>query len=355
MDANGVTGGLWWDADGLHLIDQTVLPSRYVVLHPTTVEAVAHAIRTLQVRGAPAIGMAAAFGLAIALREGDPKTVEAQEAMLKDAARILSATRPTAVNLAWAIRRVMAAWRNMGDASPALLARRVEAEALAIWREDRELCRRIGQHGKELLASARKVVTHCNAGSLATAGWGTATAPLYALRSEGWAFRVFVDETRPLLQGARLTAWELSRAGIPVTLMTDGSAGVVLRREAIDAVIVGADRITARGDVANKIGTYGLAVLAQAHRIPFFVAAPFSTFDLELWNGEDIPLEQRAASEVTHMAGVRLAPEGIDVLNLAFDVTPADYISGIITDRGILKPPLADAIQKTMGAGAKEL
>lgn len=343
-DWKGPRGGLWWDDRGLHMIDQTKLPGEYLVMAPTTVEEVADAIRTLKVRGAPAIGIAAAFGLHLALTD-PPDEPEAFRSRLEAAARLLRSTRPTAVNLFWAIDRVVA--RTLQDPSMAgpRGRQRLLDEALDIWHQDEALCRRIGEHGKGLLADARQVLTHCNAGSLATGGWGTATAPLYALHQEGRPIAVLADETRPLLQGARLTAWELQQAGIPVTVITDSMAATVLQRGLVDAVIVGADRIAANGDAANKIGTYGLAILAKEHGVPFYVAAPFSTFDLDIPEGKEIPVEERAPEEVTMLAGQQVAAPGVSAHNFAFDVTPARYITAIITDRGVLRAPYSESIR----------
>ncbi|MCL8208172.1 MAG: S-methyl-5-thioribose-1-phosphate isomerase [Actinomycetia bacterium] len=337
---------VWWDG-GLRLVDQTRLPEAYQVLAPTTLEAVAEAIERLRVRGAPAIGIAAAFGLVTALDEVGGTDGPAAEARLEAAAARLRRTRPTAVNLFWALDRVLAevAARPAGET--------VRAAALAgagrLWAEERERCRRIGEAGAPLLAGSRGVLTHCNAGALGTSGYGTATAPLYRLREQGRPVPVFVDETRPLLQGARLTAWELDRAGIPVTVVVDGAAATVMRRGLVDAVIVGADRITARGDVANKIGTYGLAVLARAHGIPFYVAAPRSTFDLARETGEEIVVEERPREDVASCGGRRTVPEGVAVRNWAFDVTPAEYVTAFITDGGVIRPPFPEALRAWAG------
>jgi methylthioribose-1-phosphate isomerase len=343
-----IPSAIWWDEGGLRLIDQTRLPDTLQVLTPRRVEDVAEAIRSLRVRGAPAIGIAAAFGLVLAL-DPEPPTLERAWAAVEEAARTLGKTRPTAVNLFWALNRVVEAAKRAHPSSPAALAGAVRAEAEAIWREDRELCDRIGQYGKPLLAGVRAVLTHCNAGALGTGGVGTATAPLYAWLADGVPIPVYADETRPLLQGARLTAWELSRAGIPVTVVPDGAAASVMARGLVDAVLVGADRIALNGDVANKIGTYGVALAAHAHGIPLYVAAPFSSFDLTIAQGADIPLEQRAPDEVTTIRGVRVAPEGVAALNWAFDVTPARYVTAIITDRGVIRPPLHENIPAMMG------
>ncbi len=328
----------WAAAGTLRIIDQRRLPGEFVERDLGTVAEVADAIRTLAVRGAPAIGVAAAMGLAGAIAAAAAATPGAARGhvleRVRDGAAELRATRPTAVNLGWALDRMLArAAGTVGDA-PALVAALVD-EAEAIRAGDAAMCRAIGEHGVTLLRDGIRVLTHCNAGALATAGIGTALAPVYVAHERGMRVQVYADETRPLLQGARLTAWELSRAGIPVTLLTDGMAASLMAAGAIDLVLVGADRIAANGDVANKIGTYGLAVLAHHHRIPFVVAAPWSTVDLATARGAEIVIEQRAASEVAEYGGVRTAPEGVAVHNPAFDVTPAHLITRIVTDRGV--------------------
>lgn len=321
-----------WSRDGvLRIIDQRRLPGELVELDLLNTAQVAEAIRTLAVRGAPLIGVTAAMALAQAAREGDRDAV-------RSAAATLRATRPTAVNLGLALDRMLTrAERTEGDGAALADALRVEADAIRT--EDQAMCLAIGEHGSALIHHGMRVLTHCNAGALATGGIGTALAPLYIAHSRGVVLRVFVGETRPLLQGARLTAWELTRAGIPVTLLTDGMAASLMSSGHVDLVIVGADRIAANGDVANKIGTYGLAVLAHHHRIPFVVAAPWSTIDPHTATGADIPIEQRAAAEVTACGGVRVAADGVAVYNPAFDVTPAALITHYITDRGIEHAP----------------
>jgi methylthioribose-1-phosphate isomerase len=332
----------WGPGGSLRIVDQRKLPGEFAERDLASVEDAAEAIRTLAVRGAPAIGVTAAMALAVAARGG--ATVE----QLRDAAARLRATRPTAVNLAWALERMLAraeiaAGAAPGAPQPAALADALRDEAEQIRAEDAAMCRAIGEHGAPLIEPGMRVLTHCNAGALATAGIGTALAPLYVAHGRGVQFEVFADETRPLLQGARLTAWELARAGIPVTLCTDGMAASLMAAGRVDLVLVGADRIAANGDVANKIGTYGLAVLAHHHRIPFVVAAPSSTVDLATPTGDRITIEQRAAEEVTECGGVRVAPEGVAVHNPAFDVTPAALIKWIVTDRGVHHgPQIAD-------------
>lgn len=314
---------LSWRENTLSLLDQRLLPREEKWIECRTASEVAEAIRTMVVRGAPAIGVSAAYGMAMAALRGDD---------LEDAARELKAARPTAVNLAWAVDLMMAA---NGDV----------AEAERIHREDVEGNMRMGRFGAELLGESATVLTHCNAGALATAGYGTALGVIRAAIEGGKHIAVFADETRPYLQGARLTAWELQRDGIDVTLITDNMSGHFFQQGKFDAVIVGADRIAANGDAANKIGTYTVAVLAHAHGVPFYVAAPVSTIDPACPNGSQIPIEERSAEEVTDILGSRMAPEGIHVRHPAFDVTPARLITAIITERGIMRPPYGEAIR----------
>lgn len=328
-----------WTASGaVRVLDQRALPDAEIQRDLESAEAVADAIRQLQVRGAPLIGIAAAMGLVTGTRElrGSPRAAFLER--LTALAALLGATRPTAVNLRWALERMArVAAGTPGDGSA--LWERLHAEATSIWEDDRAMCRRIGEHGLALLPDGTNVLTHCNTGVLATGGIGTALAPIYLAHEQGRKLHVYIDETRPLLQGARLTAWELMHAGIPCTLITDAAAGVLMRQAKVDVVLVGADRICANGDFANKIGTYGLAVLARHHGVPFYCAAPWSTVDATLADGDLIPIEQRAAEEVTTIAGRPTAPPGIPVLNPAFDVTPARYVNGFVTDRGIVQPP----------------
>ncbi len=324
----------------LVLIDQTRLPGELVTLECNTVEQTHDAIRRLVVRGAPAIGIAAAYGVLLA-RPSDAIGPD-REVYLR-AIDFLATSRPTAVNLFWALDRMKSVIERTPDVQlhDALLV-----EAVTIHNEDRQMCQSIGRHGASLLGDCRSVLTHCNAGGLATSMWGTALAPIYQLHQSGHEIKVFADETRPLLQGARLTAWELSQAGIPVTVLTDSMAGSLLRTGTIDAVIVGADRIAANGDVANKIGTYPLAVLASYHRIPFYVAAPSSTFDLALQCGDLIPIEQRDRSEVAQPQGIRVVPDLAEVINPAFDITPAELVTAIITERGVIESPNCERIAR---------
>jgi methylthioribose-1-phosphate isomerase len=307
-------------------------------------EGVADAIRTLVVRGAPAIGVAAAFGLVLAVRVALKKKRPWQSAF-DEAAVLLAATRPTAVNLFWAIERMRGVASVLSDDPSAALSR-LEREAVAIMEEDVAANKAMGAHGAKLLPKDARVLTHCNAGALATAGYGTALGVFRAAVSAGKKIHVFVDETRPVLQGARLTAWELMKDRIPCTLITDNMSASLFAAGKIDAVVVGADRIAANGDVANKVGTYGVAVLCKVHKVPFYVAAPLSTIDLKLRSGVLIPIEERDPSEVTHIKGKRVAPEGVDVFNPAFDVTPARYVSAIITEKGVVKAPFQSSIRK---------
>ncbi|TWU07940.1 S-methyl-5-thioribose-1-phosphate isomerase [Stieleria varia] len=322
-----------FDDHALILIDQTRLPGELVTLRCTDIRQTHDAIRRLVVRGAPAIGIAAAYGVCLAGDQTGPPTTKQ---IYLDAIEYLATSRPTAVNLFWALDRMrdVVESTDMGDLPAKLLD-----EARSIHAEDREMCHAIGRNGAELLADAANVLTHCNAGGLATSTWGTALAPIYHLHQAGHKLHVYADETRPLLQGARLTAWELSQAGVNVTVLTDSMSGSLMRQGKVDAVIVGADRIAANGDVANKIGTYPLAVLARHHAIPFYVAAPSSTFDLALENGDLIPIEQRDRAEVASPHGVTVVPEAAQVINPAFDVTPSELVTAIITERGVVHSP----------------
>jgi methylthioribose-1-phosphate isomerase len=339
------------DLDGrLSLIDQTLLPVAFQMIECRDVEAVWQAIKTLQVRGAPAIGIAAAYGIVLGLQDVVDADEAAFFARLEQVADYLASSRPTAVNLFWALQRMkQAAQRARGHKSPRGIATDLLAEARAIHEEDRQMCRAIGRHGAELLRDGQGVLTHCNAGGLATADYGTALAVIYAAVESGKRIQVYADETRPLLQGARLTAWELRQRGIDVTLICDSMAAQVMREGRVQAVITGADRIAANGDAANKIGTYGLAVLAAAHDLPFYVAAPSSTFDLSLDCGDSIPIEQRDPREITHGFGRQTAPDGIQVYNPAFDVTPARWIRALICERGVIEPVTRERIAEALG------
>jgi methylthioribose-1-phosphate isomerase len=338
-------GSLW-------LIDQTELPMRTIMLECVDYRQVAEAIRRLSVRGAPAIGLAAAYGMVLASRalagaglRGAPLL-----AGLEEACDLLHSTRPTAVNLAWALRRMEAATEAQGADNGYALAAALLAEADAMLREDEAANRRMGEFGAELIPDGANVLTHCNAGALATGAYGTAVGVIVAAHEQGKRLHVWVDETRPLLQGARLTAWELQQAGIPFTLITDSMAGHFMARGQIDLAIVGADRIAANGDAANKIGTYSVASLARAHDLPFYVAAPTSTVDLRTASGDAIPIEERSPEEVATVRGVQIAPPGAQVANPAFDVTPARLIDAIITEHGIVRPPYRQGLAAAVRA-----
>src|SRR5579872_7472606 len=348
---------VWWEQDGtqgiVYMIDQSLLPGEVVILRLTHEQQVAEAIARLRVRGAPAIGVTAAFGMALAMyrlldERGEALTIEEAEAHLLSVGELLRGTRPTAVNLAWAIERMVRRARKAIDeeCAPNKLADALQAEAQAIADEDFEACLRMGEFGAELIADGDTLLTHCNAGWLATSGWGSALAPVYVAHRSGKKLHVFVDETRPVLQGARLTAWELQQEGIPLTLITDSMAAHFMRHGGIKGVFVGADRIAANGDVANKIGTYSVAVLAQAHGIPLYVVAPRSTIDLNLASGEYIPIEQRNTDEVTSIHGIATAPAGIHAANPAFDVTPWNYVTAIITEAGIARAPYEQSLRE---------
>ncbi|HKW41716.1 MAG TPA: S-methyl-5-thioribose-1-phosphate isomerase [Gemmatimonadales bacterium] len=331
----------WSPSGAVRIIDQRALPDARIERDLETGEAVAEAIGTLQLRGAPLIGIAAAMGLVAATRELRAAPRDAFLSRIDALVRLLGATRPTAVNLRWALDR-MARVASDTPGPGAALWERLHAEATAIWEEDRAMCRRIGETGLPLVPNGANVLTHCNAGALATGGIGTALAPVYLAHDAGRRVHVFVDETRPVLQGARLTAWELTHAGIACTVIADAAAGSLMRRAAVDLVIVGADRIAANGDFANKIGTYSLAVLARHHGVPFYCAAPSSSVDAAIADGDAIPIEQRSPEEVKSLAGRALAPPAAAALNPAFDVTPARYVTGFVTDRGLEQPPFVE-------------
>lgn len=332
----------------LRLIDQTRLPTELVYLDCRTVEQVWEAIKMLRVRGAPAIGVSAAYGVIVGLQSATAGLDEFSK-RLAEVTTYLAESRPTAVNLFWALDRMKRVAEGLSGA-PGERLERLLAEAKEIEREDREMCAAIGRHGAALLQSGMGVLTHCNAGGLATAGDGTALAVFFSAAADGKSLHVYADETRPLLQGARLTAWELMQRGVDVTLICDNMAGWVMKEGRIQAVVVGADRIASNGDAANKIGTYSVAQLAKAHGIPFYVAAPSSTFDLTLETGAGIPIEQRKSDEITHGFGRQTAPTGVQVYNPAFDVTPADLIAGIITERGVIAPVTRDRVAAMVGA-----
>ncbi|MCP8970820.1 S-methyl-5-thioribose-1-phosphate isomerase [Ectobacillus ponti] len=333
-----------WNGNSITLLNQTKLPTEVEYKELTTIESVWDSIVALEVRGAPAIGITAAFGLAQAARRYETADITKFLAQLKRDRDYLASSRPTAVNLFWALDRVV---RSVDDSLTVEEAKeRLEREALDIQQEDEEVCRTIGENALTLFRDGDKVLTICNAGSIATARYGTALAPFYLAKEQGISLQVFASETRPVLQGARLTAWELQQAGVDVTLITDNMAANTIAAKGISAIIVGADRIVANGDTANKIGTFNLAVLAKYFNIPFYVAAPLSTFDPALETGAEIVIEERKDEEVTHVFGTRVAPEGVAVYNPAFDVTPNELITGIVTEKGILRGNYKEAIAK---------
>ena len=338
-----------WNGGKLELLDQTRLPAEQVTLELDDYRNAVAAIRDMQVRGAPAIGVTAAYAVVMAASELPTTDKPTFMAGLQQATTVISAARPTAVNLQWAVRRML----QVAEAEPDLsqVGVRLLAEAQVIQQEDEEINRRMGDFGKELMPEGGGVLTHCNAGALATAAFGTAVGVIRAGWEAGQRFRVFNTETRPFLQGARLTAWEFQQLGIPSTLIVDSAAGLLMQRGEISCVITGADRIAANGDTANKIGTYALAVLAKENGIPFYVACPTSTVDLSLASGETIEIEERAGEEVTHFQGVPTAPLGVTALNPAFDVTPHRYITAIITENAVVRPPYLESLQLVMDSG----
>lgn len=338
---------LYWTDEGVVMIDQRRLPTQELYPVFRTYEEVAWAIKEMVVRGAPAIGVAAAMGVALGAR--DIKTDDAEEfaTEFEQICAVLAGTRPTAVNLFWAIDRMKALFHNLRKENVPLdeIRPRLVTEAQRMHDEDVAINQQMGRHGSELVKDGARVLTHCNAGALATAGYGTALGVVRAAVEEGKRVAVFADETRPFLQGARLTAWELSKEGIPVTLITDNMAGHFMKQGDVDCVIVGADRIASNGDVANKIGTYSIAVLAKENGIPFYVAAPISTLDLSLASGDEIPIEERRSEEVSQVGGVQLAPAGIFIANPAFDVTPNRYVTAIITERGVARADYRESLR----------
>lgn len=335
-----------WDHGTLYLLDQTQLPLATVVEQQESVEHVWDSIKQLKVRGAPAIGIAGAYGLVLSLQAHRHLPPEEFFTLLTQQAAYLDSARPTAVNLHWALTRMVEVARSHTHLSSADLYRRLEAEAMQIHDEDRRLCRQIGEQGQTLITPGMGILTHCNAGSLATSELGTATAPMYLAHEQGIPFRVYADETRPLLQGARLTSWELQQMGIDVTLICDNMAAHMMSQGLIDLVIVGTDRVAANGDVANKIGTLGVAILAHHFQIPFYVACPYSTIDFATPTGSAIVIEERGTDEVTHFGLRRTAPTDIAVRNPAFDVTPHTLVTGLITERGIIRPPYLETLQQ---------
>ena len=339
-----------WENDKLLLLDQTRLPVEVVVEEQRSVEQVWDSIKQLKVRGAPAIGVAGAYGLVVAMRDKTGLDRDAFIASLRSYAAYLDSARPTAVNLNWALKRTVAAVEATAASTGTELLDLLLETAREIHREDVELCRRIGENGVSLITEGMGILTHCNAGRLATSDYGTATAPMYLAHRSGVSFRVYSDESRPLLQGSRLTAWELQQAGIEVYTITDSMAAFVMQQGLIDLVIVGTDRVAANGDVANKIGTMGVAILAKHFGIPFYVASPFSTIDLGTPTGTEIVIEERDPQEVTHFGERRTAPERVKVRNPAFDVTPHELVTGFITDRGIVTPPYGENLRKLFGS-----
>ncbi|MCH7841951.1 MAG: S-methyl-5-thioribose-1-phosphate isomerase [Chloroflexi bacterium] len=331
-----------WANGTLRLLDQTRLPTEEVIVEAYGYLEVVDAIKTMRVRGAPAIGVTAAYAVAMAARELDISDKDTFLQRLEEAGAEIKAARPTAVNLMWAVDRMLALARSEPDT--ARIKDRLVEEAVSMEKEDEAVNRKMGSHGKELMPDGGSVLTHCNAGALATAAYGTAVGVIRAGWEDGKRFKVFNTETRPFLQGARLTAWEFKKLGIPSTLVVDSAAGMLMHRGEIGCVITGADRIAANGDTANKIGTYTLAVLAKENGIPFYVAAPTSTVDMNLPNGDEIEIEERSPSEVTEFRGVPIAPEGVEALNPGFDVTPARYVSAIITEAGIARPPFIESL-----------
>jgi len=341
---------IFWENQELRLVDQTKLPTEYEEMICKTVEETAVGIEDMIVRGAPAIGITAAYGLALCAYENAALSNRKEfDQAIRIGIKRLSKTRPTAVNLFWALDRMEALMVQHGELSTADMIQEFEREAIAIHEEDIRMCKTMGRFGAELIPKGATVLTHCNAGALATGDYGTALGVIRAAFERDPTIEVFADETRPYLQGARLTAYELHADGIPVTLITDNMAGYFMKIVRIQAVVVGADRIASNGDVANKIGTYGVAVLAKENGIPFYVAAPTSTIDFQMESGDQIPIEQRNPREVTHIRGIQIAPDGVKIENPAFDVTPNGYIAGIITEKGVVGPPYSESIPKLEG------
>jgi methylthioribose-1-phosphate isomerase len=346
---------LEWTAEGVRFIDQTKLPTEEVYVTCRTYQEVAAAIRDMIVRGAPAIGVAAAMGVALGMNQSNAKDEQALRRNFEEIAQAIAATRPTAVNLFWGIQRMREKFESLiGQPAERIKSALIE-EAQKMYLEDIAANQTMGRYGATLMPNSGGVLTHCNAGALATCGYGTALGVIRAAIEAGKKIHVFADETRPFLQGARLTAWELVKDGIQTTVIADNMAGAMMRQGKINAVVVGADRIAANGDVANKIGTYSVAVLAKEHGIPFYVAAPWSTVDMSTPSGDQIPIEQRSRREVTHHGGKQMAPDGVEVENPAFDVTPSRYVGAIITERGIAKAPYAEALKELASAASPVL
>ena len=341
-----------WDGDAVALLDQRILPTREEYLSCRSAEEVAAAIKDMVVRGAPAIGVTAAMGIALGLKlasqssspgDNDEKGLRAS---MDQVCELMRVTRPTAVNLFWAIERMKSRFEELIPEGSARLVEGLEQEAIGILNEDIAINRRMGKHGADLVPDGARILTHCNAGALATAGYGTALGVIRAAVESGKKVEVYADETRPFLQGARLTTWELAKDGIPVTLITDNMAGHLMAKKKVDLVVVGSDRIAANGDVANKIGTYSVAVLAREHKIPFYAVAPTSTFDLSISSGDQIPIEERSPEEVTHFQGVQIAPDGIGVENPAFDITPHRFVTAIVCENGVARAPFSEVLRK---------
>ncbi len=339
-----------WSDGRIKLIDQTLLPNEFKQIYCDDLESIWEAIKSLRVRGAPAIGIAGALGAVLGIWDSNAETYQEFMKTLKSATDYLATSRPTAVNLFWALDRMTKTAEENSHLSMPKLKDKLLAEAEEIIEEDKAMCRAIGQHGMALLNDDDTILTHCNAGGLATSDYGTALAVMFSAHDAGKNIKVFADETRPLLQGARLTTWELMQAGIDVTLICDNMAAQVMKEGKIQCVIVGADRIAANGDTCNKIGTYNVAILAQAHDIPFYVAAPTSTLDFALETGAEIPIEQRSAEEITEGFGKATAPEGVKVYSPAFDVTPASLVSAIITEKGIVRAPFTESLKALRGS-----
>jgi len=344
-----------WTDEGVRLIDQTKLPAEETYVTCTTYEEVADAIRRMVVRGAPAIGVTAGMGIALGVRDAEGDHVSELRRNFDDICEAMGETRPTAVNLFWAIRRMQDKFQALSDEPVERIKQELIAEAQRMYLEDIAANEAMGRNGAVLMPSSGGVLTHCNAGALATCGYGTALGVIRAAVEGGKKIHVYADETRPFLQGSRLTAWELMKDGIPTTVIADNMAGAMMKQGKIAAVVVGADRIAANGDVANKIGTYTVAVLAKEHDIPFYVAAPFTTIDMDTLDGSRIPIEQRASREITHVGGKPVTPEGIKVENPAFDVTPAKYVTAIITERGVAKAPYTESLKRLSQATAVEI
>lgn len=346
---------LEWTDQGVRFIDQRKLPTEEAYVTATTPEQVADAIQTMVVRGAPAIGVAAAMGIALAAKNSRAESTVDLKRELDEASELIGNTRPTAVNLFWAIQRMKEKFERVRIRPIAQIKDALIEEAQRMHAEDIAANQAMGRHGATLMPSHGGVLTHCNAGALATAGYGTALGVIRGAVEQGKKIHVYADETRPFLQGARLTAWELMKDGIPTTVISDNMAGAMMRQGKISAIVVGADRIAANGDVANKIGTYTVAVLAKEHGIPFYVAAPISTIDLACRDGSQIPIEQRNVKEVTHIAGKQIVPEGVSIENPAFDVTPAKYVTAIVTERGIARAPYTESLAELVGKAQVEV